>query len=377
MDRSIVRIPVYIAFGVAVFLVALVMTFPDQRLKEIATVQIESKLGNKYNVEIEELDLWWLSGIELENVTLTERTNESDDLDEGSPGSASADEDGSGDDQKKADDGPPKDAPLEISIPRIAVGFSPLSSLANLSPTVGFLIDLGGGDIDGSYIHGSDMREVEVGIGDIELAKTPILESFLGVPVLGTLGGDIHLELDPKRPLVTGGKINLEGRQLMVDKATIHTDKLGPMAFIDVPPTSFGSLDANLVIDKPKGSRQPSVNFERFEFHDGRDVRGQVWGDLELGQSLATSQAKLKMRFQFDEKFIKTNDLSSVLQMSYFRDGKAKDWYGFVLWGRMGDPRFKGAPTAASGPKDAPENKAKTGKSKGAKKGGKPAGGKK
>jgi type II secretion system protein N len=372
MDRSIVRIPAYAAFGVAIFLVALVLTFPDQRLKEIATVQLESQLGGKYDVEIEELDLWWLSGVELENVTLTERLNESgsDGGDEvGTSASANPRQGDSGaGDQDGADDGPPKDLPLEITIPRIAAGFSPLSSLMNLSPTVGFLVDMGGGDIDGSYIHGSDMRVVEVDIGDIELAKTPILESYLGVPVLGTLGGDMRIELDPKRPLVTGGTINLEGRKLMIDKATIHTDKLGPMAFIDVPPTSFGSLDANLVIDQPKGSRQPSVNFKRFEFHDGRDVRGQVWGDVELGQSMATSQAKLKMRFQFDEKFIKTNDLSSVLQMSYFREGKAKDWYGFILWGRMAKPRFKGAPTAASGPTAADKESAAKGTTKDAKK---------
>jgi type II secretion system protein N len=363
MDRSIVRIPAYAAFGVAVFLVALVMTFPDQRLKEIATVQLESQLGADYNVEIEELDLWWLSGVELENVTITERLADSSD--------AAGDAKDSAEDapDSATDDGPPKEEPVQITIPRIAVGFSPLSSLANLSPTVGFLVDLGGGAIDGSYIHGTDKREVDVDIDDIELSKTAILESFLGVPVLGTLGGDIHLEFDPKRPLVTGGIINLEGRQLMVDEATIHTDKLGPMAFVDVPPTSFGNLDANLVITKPKGSRRPSVDFERFEFHGGRDVRGQIWGDVDLGQSMAQSQAKLNMRFQFDEKYIRTNDLSSLLQMSYFREGKAKDWYGFVLWGRLADPSFKGAPTAASGPKTGATKGATKGSKKGPKRG--------
>lgn len=353
MDRPLVRITAYVAFGVATFLVALVLTFPDQRLKEIATVQLESQLGGKYDVEVEDLDLWWLSGIELENVTLTERTAETAPAaSEASGGGPTDDADGGRPSARNDDDagGPPTQGPMKITIPRIAAGFSPLASLANFSPTADFLIDLGGGDISGNYVHGSDKREVNVDIDEIELAQTKIIESFLGVPLLGTLAGEINLEMHPSQPLLTGGNITLEGRQLMVDKATIHTDKLGPMAFIDVPPTSFGSLDANLVINKPEKSRTPTVDFKRFEFHGGRDVRGQIWGDLELGRNMAASRAKLKMRFQFEDKYIRSNDFSSLLQMPYFRDGKAKDWYGFVLWGRLANPRFKGAPTAASGP---------------------------
>jgi type II secretion system protein N len=358
MDRPLVRITAYIAFGVATFLVALVLTFPDQRLKEIATVQLESQLGGKYNVEIEDLDLWWLSGVELENVTLSERMADTASDDDAKGGGPTDDAKG-GRPSGKSDDGggPPNKQPMRITVPSIAAGFSPLASIANFAPTVDFLVDLGGGDISGNYVHGGDKREVNVDIDDIDLSKTKIIDSFLGVPVLGTLGGEINLELDPKRPLLTGGKITLTGRQLMVDEATIHTDQLGPMAFIDVPPTSFGSLDANLVINKPKGSPTPTVDFKRFEFHEGRDVRGQIWGDLELGRNMASSRAKLKMRFQFEDKYIRSNDLSSVLQMKWFREGKAKEWYGFVLWGRLAKPRFKGAPTAASGPQADAGNK--------------------
>ncbi|MFW5968379.1 MAG: hypothetical protein ACOCV2_12715, partial [Persicimonas sp.] len=73
MERPIVRISAYVAFGFAVFLIALLATFPDDRLREIATVQIESQLGNEYQVDIGDLDLWWLTGVELEDVTITER----------------------------------------------------------------------------------------------------------------------------------------------------------------------------------------------------------------------------------------------------------------------------------------------------------------
>lgn len=351
MDRTIVRIPAYFAFGFAVFLVALVLTFPDERLKQIATVQIESQLANKYDVEIEDLDLWWLSGVELENVTLTERVDTSDDADdEDSDGDSANGSDGEDNGENPDFD----EGPTQIKVQRIAAGFAPLGSVFNFAPTVDFLVDLGGGNIHGNYVHGSDGREVNVNIDDIDLKQTTVLESMLGVPVLGTLGGDISLALHPTRPLLTGGHITLTGKQLMIDEATIQSDEFGPMAFIDVPSTSLGNLDARMVIEKGDNARTPSLQVEEFRFHGGRDVRGQVWGDVDLAERFGSSRPKLQMRFQFDDKFVRDNDLSSVLRIKWFRDGKNEDWYGFVLMGRMSKPRFEGAPSAGRGPDAAP-----------------------
>jgi type II secretion system protein N len=344
MERSIVRIPAYIAFGFAVFLVALVLTFPDQRIKEIATVQIEKQLKGKYDVTIEDLDLWWLSGLELENVKISERVVDPD-LADGAAESDSEESAGAG------KNGPPEEKPMVVEIPRVAAGLSPLLSVINFAPTVDFLVDLGGGDVSGNYVHSGDGRALEVDIDEIDLAKTPILESLLGVPVLGTLAGEIDLQIHPSRAVVTGGDIRLKGQNLVVDNATLTTDALGPMGFIDVPQTDFGRLDAHLTIARPKGESRSTLKFEEFRFHEGEDVRGQIWGDIELGRGMARSVAKIEMRFQFDDKYIRSNDLSSVLRLGYFREGKNQDWYGFLLWGRLSSPRFKGAPTAAAGPK--------------------------
>jgi len=345
MERSIVRIPVYIAFGFAVFMVALVLTFPDQRLKEIATVQIEKQLGGKYDVSIEDLDLWWLSGVQLKNVKISERITDPD------MGASAAE----GPKDARAKGGPaaggmPEKEPFFISIPRVAAGFSPVLSLLNFAPTADFLVDLGGGDIRGNFAQSSKSRTLKVNINKIELAKTPILEQYLGVPILGELGGNIVLNLHPRQPQVIGGDIKLKGNALTVAKSELHTDKLGPMAFIDVPETDFGQLDAHMTISQGEDKSKSKMEFEEFSFHDGEDVRGQIWGHLDLGRSAAQSIAKIEMRFQFDDKYIRSNDLSSVLNMQWFREGKNQDWFGFLLWGRLSKPRFKGAPTAAAGP---------------------------
>jgi type II secretion system protein N len=343
MERKIIRIPVYIAFGLASFLIAVAVTFPDQRVKEIAVVQMESQLGNEYDVTVEDLDLWWLTGVALEGITISERSQPSD------KGGGDDEKAGEADEEAAAAPGAPESKPLRVKIPQVAGKFAPLSSLFNLAPTVDFSVDLGGGDVDGSYVHGSDKREIDVAIDEINLKETELISEFLGLPVFGQLDGDIAIEMDAKRPLVTGGSIKLDGKQLTIGPGTITSKKFGAMGFIDVPQTSFGTLTADLNIRQTKGGRDTELTFDKLSLK-GRDIRGEVWGKIDLGRGLRGSRAKMEMRFQFNDQFIKKNSLQSVLNIKWLREGKSKEWYGFVLWGSLAKPNFKGAPTAAKGP---------------------------
>ncbi|MGM0556437.1 MAG: type II secretion system protein GspN [Myxococcota bacterium] len=342
MERKIIRIPVYIAFGLASFLIAVAVTFPDERIKEIAVVQMESQLGNEYDVTIEDLDLWWLTGVALEGITISERGSASDE-------SADEDDEASEEQGDGEEAAAPESKPLRVEIPQVAGKFAPLSSLFNLAPTVDFSVDLGGGDVDGSYVHGSDKREIEVEIDEIDLKETKLISEFLGLPVFGQLDGDISIEMDAKRPVVTGGSIKLDGTQLTVGPGTITSKKFGAMGFVDVPQTSFGTLEADLNIRATKGGRDTELTFDTLSLK-GRDIRGEVWGKIDLGRGLRGSRAKMEMRFQFNDQFIKKNTLQSVLNIKWLREGKSQDWYGFVLWGSLAKPNFKGAPTAAKGP---------------------------
>lgn len=337
MERSIIRIPVYIAFGLAAFFIALLLTFPSERIKEIATVQIEKQLKGEYDVSIEKLGLWWLSGIKLKNVQLVERVEDTSEADD-----KSEDEDSEREEEE----------PTTITIPRIAGGIAPVMSAFHLAPTFDFRVDLGGGDVRGNFIQGKKKRELNLKLNFLTLRDIDLFESLLGVPLAGQLKGNIDLELHPRQPLVTGGEVRLRGDNLLVQKTTLETDKLGPMGFIDIPETDFGQLDAHLVIEPEPNGLLSKMRFKDFRIHEGEDVRGEVWGDLTLGRNAAQGSARLEMRFQFDERYIRTRNLGDMLQMGYFREGKNKDWYGFMLWGRLNAPRFKGSPAAAEGPEN-------------------------
>lgn len=344
LDRPVVRVGVYASFGFVVFLLALAATFPDEQIKDIVTVQLEKQLGGKYDVEVSDLDVWWFTGVSLENVTIKERVDPAD-----LPVQT----------QEEADAGLPADMPMKVTIPRIAGRLALLRSL--LGPAVEFEIELGGGVIEGYVQMGSDSRDVHVEMDQLDLRKTVALTAFMGLPFFGELSGNIDVQMDPDKPSVIGGKIEISGEKLTVGPATIKTDKFPPITYLEIPQTNFGTLDISLAVkdDKNEGAADPTrppvprgrreMAIETFKW-SGRDIRGDMWGVFKLASRVDQTSADVEMRMQFDENFVKKNSLGPLLNVSEIRKGKNKDWFGLRLYGTLKNIRFKGSPSSAAGP---------------------------
>lgn len=349
LQKPLVRSIVFMAFGFVMFAVFLVLTFPDKRVKQILVVQLESALDNKYDVKIVDIGLWRLTGVQLKGLSLTERITP-----EVAEAAAAA----------EASGGPPAPLPMSVRIDSISARLAPLASAVNLGPAVSYRVDLGGGLLHGTYKQNKKRRAVSLVVDEVDLRKSPVLTSLLGMPVFGVLDGALDLEMHPSRPLLTGGNVALDGKQLTIGPATIYTDKFPPMSYFEIPQTNFGTLTARVAVENnasggdsdeeegaPKGRRQaasPSVIVKDFKT-SGRDVRTEIWGDIALGANMAQSRPKIEMRLQFDESFVTKNSLAPILNMKEFRNGKNNSWYGFVLWGTMKQLRFKGAASAAQG----------------------------
>jgi type II secretion system protein N len=329
-----VRVPVYAAFGVVVFFVAVALTFPDEQIKDIVTVEVEKQLGGKYSVQVGELDVWWFTGASLENVTIEERVDPSEV--QQSP--------------EEEEAGVPADKPMKVTIPRMSGRLAILRSLFNAAPAIDFEVDVGGGIIDGSFVNGSEARELYVEIDEIDLRKTLALTAFLGLPFFGELDGTIDLQMHPKRPMVTGGSIALKGKKLTVGPATIKTDKFPPITYLEIPQTNFGTLDIQLQVTEEKKRKKMAVDKFKWE---GRDIRGDLWGAFDMASRVEQTRADVEMRMQLDENFVKKNNLGPLLNVAEVRRGKNKDWFGFRLYGRLKNIRFKGSPKSASGPEAA------------------------
>ncbi len=331
LQRPMVRLPVYAGFGLFVFMLAVLGTFPDTQIKDIIAVEIEKALDHKYSVEIADLDIWWLVGASLENVTISERVDPSK-----APPPPSDDEEGL-----------PQDLPMKVTIPSVAARLAPIQSVLSGGVAVAFEIDLGGGVVDGYFANGSEARELHVEIGKLDLRRTLALTAFFGMPFFGDLEGTIDLQLDPKKPVATGGSIDLHGEKLTVGPATVKTDKFPPITYLEIPQTNFGTLDIEVEVVDKKG--KPTMSVDSFKW-SGRDIRGGIWGEVGLGAKLSSARPELEMRMQLDEGFVTKNSLGPLLNVAEVRNGKNKDWFGFRLYGRLGNLQFKGSPKSAGGP---------------------------
>lgn len=339
LERRIVRIPLYGLFTLVVFLIALVLTFPDTRVKEIVIVQAEQALnkgksaeaGDRiWDVNIADLDLWWLTGLELEGVELKERWSEE------KLAQVAA----------EAKEGAPPQKPLTVTIPRVAGRVSIMRSLFNLGLAAVYDVDFeDGGLITGTFVQGGGEISVSAAFEDVDMFRSSIMQSVTGVPGFGTLNGTVLVELDPKTRKPKGGTIDLRGKKLTVGPATVKTEMLPSMAYLEVPQTNFGTFVMKAHIESD--SRGAKLVFDEFNAK-GRDVRMDVWGDAGVGN---TATANVDMRLQFDATFVKENSLSPVLNMQIFRSGKSSDdWYGMSFKGPISKLRPRGSVIAARGP---------------------------
>lgn len=363
LERRLIRIPLYGIFALLVFLLALRVTFPEERIKQILIVQIEKNLNagktvggddKIWEIEIEDLDIWWLSGLEFQGVHFKERWTE------GQRQRA----------EQEAEEGAPPRKPLTLRVPRVAGRASLLQSVANLGAAGVFVVDFDeGGIIEGTFTQGTQGLELHAEIVELDMFRAKVLEGMTGVPGFGTLNGSIDATTDP-RGVVQSGEISLRGSKLTVGPATVKTDKLPSMAYLEVPQTNFGNLAVEA--DITSEGRSPTLVFEEFEAQ-GRDVRMQLWGELDLGRNPATSRADIDMRLQFNEGFVKENSLAPLLNLKLFRSGKSGDnWYGISFKGLVRSLRPRGSVAAARGPSKARGPKGPKGKGAGAKAPGEP-----
>jgi type II secretion system protein N len=354
-DNPLIRIGGYVLFAFAIFFVALLVTFPDGKVKQIAAVQIEAQLEKNmkknFDVTVGDLDFWWLWGIELENLQIKEKRPSTGG---GSGESESGEEGGAGGGQDA------RSFPLNITIPSVAARLAPIDSALNLGLAAKFYLGLGGGTVTGSYVRASNRQSIYVSLNDIALKQTRLLQQFAGLPFFGTLRGEVELEFALGKPLLLGGYVDLATDKLTIGpKKEVKIEAL-PLGYVEIPRTNIGNMRFKLDVDADRGGR-PKLILERFD-SEGRDLQTQMWGSVQLANTIGTADAELQMRIRLNPEFIRSNELSPILRMKEFQNGKKGDWYGFVVLGRLNSPSFKGAKRAADGPPDAKPNQPKPSK---------------
>ncbi len=333
-ERKFFRVAIYMAFGLFSFCLFFVWTFPDHRVKEIAANWIEVATDHRYEVSIEGIGFWRLTGAEVEGVQLSERV---------APGEYEP----VGDSDEDSDSARPERAGRTTSarLERISVRLSPIRSLLNRGLAARYQIDVGGSVIDGTFVHTGAEQRLDLSLNDVDLRQSTLLASLIGLPLFGVLDGDVELVFDSAAGQIIDGRVDITGEKLTLGSTVIESDQIPVFTELELPTTSFGNLELKLnVEDTEQGAR---INFERFRTR-GLDLNTEVWGHIDIGPR--GGQPRLEMRLQVKEEYVTEHGLGLLFNMSEFRDGEYRDWYGFVLAGTFDNINFQGSTTAAQGP---------------------------
>lgn len=351
MERLWVKALVYPAVGVLAFVGFVWATLPTDMLADIAEKRLEGALDNDYDVEFEEFGLSGLTGVEADGLTMTSRP-------------------------------PPKDMPEEerklvkrtvMTVDHVEGGLAILKSLIG-GPTVEFTVELGGGEISGELsedtyepppekpaaaaarkrararrearekrLHkDSDPkadpkdpdapledepaepvgRRIEATFTDVPLQSITLLAAKLGLPVHGTLSGEINLFLGRKWEFLDG-----------FAKLTLERASVGPgvVADFDVAKVArFGTvtLEAKVVDGKLEFTSLKTT---------GPDIVIEANGNLVPESLFLTSQLKLNVRVKPSSDFIKKGfGLDSIDGLSpKIRRAKSGEWYGMLIRGPL------------------------------------------
>ncbi len=291
LKHKLLRYLGYPAFFVLALVLMLYLTFPYDRVAELAKGQ--AKEAN-YELSFGSLGPG-LSGITARRVTLTSA----------SPAAAPAGADG---------------APVEekaLKIERISVR----PSLFPLG--VAFSAELFDGEASGAMGVTGKLKTVELKLRELKLDKAN-LKGAVGLNLGGTVNGSAKLKLDPQDFSKTSGKLALSSEGLALNGGTV--------ANYDLPKVDLGQLDAEVQIDQGK------AEIKTFKA-SGPDAEAKLEGEIGLGQRLPFSTMKIKVALKPNDEWMKKNSIIQAgLNFAMGRDSSG--FYNGNIAGMLGNPRF-------------------------------------
>jgi type II secretion system protein N len=318
-----VGLPLFYLFALVLFAR---WTFPYEKLRDRVVLsynQQQRETNSQQELKIDELGPSWLTGFRASGVTLLSAASEA-----GKP-------------------------PSELKVDQVRAYVAPLRYLfGHLDVSVD--IDSFGGTIEGELDESSKERKIEVTVESVNLSEVPMVVDALGVPVDGTLGGTVKLNMaDAKASKTTGAvSIELKGVAIGDGKAKLKGYLALPRLVIGDVTLTGEARDGILKISKVTAG--------------GKDVELQGEGRVQLREVIPESFCDLNLRFKINDAYRTKNDTTkslfgapgSSMPALFEMDPKVKQskqtngFYGWHMHGACNKPDFDPAPFAspAGGP---------------------------
>ncbi|WP_434044754.1 MULTISPECIES: type II secretion system protein GspN [Sorangium] len=321
------------------------LTFPYDRLKdrliaEFDRAQQKRGSGPAQRLEIDELDAYWFTGVEMRGVRLILPPNEA-----GSSSRASAAAFTSGD---AAKDGAPKPSVVEIDEAHARMKILPLL-IGRMR--VSFWASVFGGEVEGVVPMGKSGGDMHVEVSDVELAKVGPLGDILGLPIAGTLSATLELDAPEGKFNKANGTLEVSAKEVSVGDGKTKIQGL-----IALPEAKLGELVLSAE------AKEGVLKITKMTAN-GSDLELDGDGKVNMREPWNNSTADLYVRFKFTDAYRSKNDLTKSLlgapgsnmpgliemqQPKMKRSKRADGFYGWHIHGALKRPRFD--PHAADSP---------------------------
>jgi type II secretion system protein N len=319
----IVGYPLFYVFCLAVFLP---LTFPYDKLRDrvVGSFNAEQRAtGGQEELQIDEMSGYRLSGARVKGVRLFSLPTE------------------------------PGKPPGKIEIEEASVRYAILPALIGHSD-LSFHVNAFGGEASGSYdLHGNS-KSIEVELESIDIGQIDPLVQRLGMPVRGSLGGTVRLEMPDGKASKGSGAVALEIKDVSVGdgKAKLQGAIALPRVEVGTVTITGEAKDGTLKISKLAAG--------------GKDVELQGEGRILMREMATDSSCDAQIRFKINDAYRTKNDMTkslfgapgSNIPALFELDPKVKQskradgFYGWAIRGSLGRPDFSpaGGPGGGGGP---------------------------
>lgn len=274
----LLRVIGYPLFFFGFFLVFLYATFPYDRLKEAIIAAAEAPRLNPQTgrmapatmtLDIQDLGPTFLPGLEFRGVTLTslpERPTE-------------------------------RETRMELDRVRVRIGlFALLSQTANLS----FFVQGLGGELEGeaSVFFGKELpglRALKMELRDLRVGDIAPLAAMVGLPLRGTLGGSVEVNLPEGRTSQAEGSVRMNLAALSIGDGRAQFQLPG-FGGVTIEQIRAGNLEVAVNV------RRGAAVLERVQAHSA-EFDLQMDGRIALRPNLSESTLDLGMRFRLTDVY--------------------------------------------------------------------------
>lgn len=331
--RKRLQIVGFVAFYGFCLMLFAYLTFPYDRLKDrIITEFNAAQTGpDRMELELDSLSSYWLSGVEAEGIRLISQP----------PPKVGA-----------APGAEVKPSVMSIESAHARLG---LWGLLFGSLHLSFGAEAFGGSLSGATSESEGTRRLEVDIDDVALAQAPLLADVVGLPVAGTMNGEMELVLPEGLLAKADGMVKLS-----IEELTVGDGKAKIRDTIALPPIDAGALSFE---GKATEGQLDVLTFTA----NGPDLELVSEGSVRLRDPIRGSLLNLSARFRFTDRYTGKNEMTRGLfgapgssAPGLFdldpKNKRAKRPDGFYGWrasGSLGTPYF--TPSPASGGRTAPK----------------------